>query len=378
MSLTVKKTSVASAVSATSPLIQTKPDQQVKSEDKTKTIEQIMSADKGGKKLSNTSFSSVASAIISPLTLLTVPMAQRLNYWINVKMMGDYETYRHNHEYMAPLVLSPISSLGSWAYQPVLHFENVTEKEFRSDIQNTQVVIGNHVGYTDFIILMQIAIHYGVESHFVAYFMKALNKWPVLGPSLWAQIPLARDGSQKDMDKLKERLELYANSDADHLFALFPEGGLPYNPKLNLRTVQKNKDYGTDLRYMNFPKTSGFSQLIQRVGQKIKYVYTFVLLYNQVNPKILGNKVHVIIRRICKVSDLPKEPSPGYISSHALTLTDENRLFYAHEEFLLKWTQDTDHLLGKYYDTLPEEDRPTVENVLKKKFPDQEEDSDEE
>lgn len=337
------------------------------------SIEQIMCRKKE-KKISNFSFRSIISTIIAPFTLLTVPMAQRFNYWINVKMIGDYESYRYNHKYMAPLVLSPISSLGSLAYQPVLHFENVTEKEFESDIKNTQVVIGNHVDYSDFVILMQIAIHYGVESHFVAYFMKTLNNWPVIGPSLWAQIPLARDGSQKDMDKLKARLEIYANSESDHLFAIFPEGGLPYNPKLNLRTIQKNKDHGINLRYINFPKTSGFSQLVQKVGQKIKYVYTFVLLYNQVNPKILGNKVHIIIKRICKVSDILKEPSDEYIASQNLTITDENKIFYAHEEFLLKWATYTDNLLAGYYDTLPTEDRPTVENVLKKKFPDHEKD----
>jgi hypothetical protein len=153
-----------------------------------------------GKKISNLSFTSVVSTILSPATMLIVPTAQRINYWINMKARNDYETYRYNHEFMAPLILSPLSSFGSCAYQPVLHFDNVDEKEFSNDLQNnTQVVIGNHVGYSDFFLALQIAIHYGIESHFVAYFMKAINKWPIIGPTLWANIPLARDGSDRNL-----------------------------------------------------------------------------------------------------------------------------------------------------------------------------------
>ncbi|VBB17793.1 acyltransferase [Yasminevirus sp. GU-2018] len=327
-----------------------------------------------GKKVSNLSVGTFLATLLSPVTLLTIPMFQRINYWINVNMLDDYDTYKSNHELMAPLVLNPISSLGSLSYHPILHFDGVTEKEFAKDVHDTQVVIGNHVGYTDFLILMQIAIHYGVESNIVAYFMKSLTKWPVLGPTLWAQIPLARDGSKKDLEKLNSRLDLYANSDSSHLFALFPEGGLPYNPKLHERTLKKCEEYGTALKYMNFPKTSGLSHLIRKVGHKIRYVYTFVLVYT---PK--SSKVHVIVKRICKVSEVPKEPTSEYVTKHKLTINEDNRLFYAHEEFLLDWTEKTDRFLEKYYQSFPEDERPTVVNTLKKKFPEaeaEEEDSD--
>jgi hypothetical protein len=82
----------------------------------------------------------------------------------------------------------------------------------------------------------------------------------------------------------------------------------------------------------------------------------------------LNNKV-VVIKRICKVSELPKEPTPEYVARHHLTIDDTNRLFYANEEFLLNWTEATEKQLAQYYEHLPEEERPTVENVLKKKFP---------
>lgn len=121
-----------------------------------------------GKKISNIGFGSFFSTLFAPITLLTVPTVQRFNYWINMKLRKDYDTYRYTHEYVTPLVLSPISSLSSWTYQPVLFFDNVDENEFKSDIQkDTQVIISNHVGYADFIIAIQIAIYYGVESQFI-------------------------------------------------------------------------------------------------------------------------------------------------------------------------------------------------------------------
>ena len=181
-------------------------------------------------------------------------------------------------------------------------------------------------------------------------FMKDINKCPVIGPTLWAQVSLARDGSERDIRKLKTRLETYAKSDKHNMFALFPEGGLISNPKLRERTIKKNKEYGIDLQYMNFPKTSGFSHLVQIVGNKVKNIYTFILLYDYANQKILMNQVTVVVRKICKVSDIPKEPSEEYITKHKLTITDANRLFYAHEEFLLKWTIETDAYLVTYYE----------------------------
>jgi hypothetical protein len=174
------------------------------------------------------------------------------------------------------------------------------------------------------------------------------------------------------------QIETYAKSDKHHMFALFPEGGLVNNPKLRERTIRKNKEYGTNLQYLHFPKTSGFSQLIQIVGNKIQNVYTFILVYNVTKQKLLGNKVDVIVKKVAKISDIPKEPSKEYVEKYKLVITDDNRLFYAHEEFLLKWTIETDKSLSICYSSLNPEDRPTISNIFNKTFPYEEEDSEDE
>ena len=305
------------------------------------------------------------STMLGPITLPLVPTIQRLSYWINMSGEDkDYDTYRKDHELLAPYVLGPMASASSWKYTPILHFVNCSQEEFAHDIKQTQLMIGNHVGFSDFAILIQIARYYGVESNFIAYFMNSLNKWPFLGPTLWGQIPLARDGTGKDEETLNKRLSLFRDSAYNHLFAIFPEGGIRRNKKLRHRTVEKNEDHGICLQYMNFPKVKGFTKLVQIVGDKIDNLYEFTLFYEN-KRKTLWNNVHVTVTKVCKISELPTSPSDYYVRKHSLVIDDTNRLHYAHEEYLLNRFLAMDDKLKDYYSNLPEDERPTIENLYK-------------
>jgi hypothetical protein len=312
------------------------------------------------------------STLLGPVTLPLVPTIQRISYWANLSGKDkDYDTYRKDHELLSPYVLGPMASASSWKYTPILHFRNCTQEEFSEDIKKTQLLIGNHVGFSDFAILIQVARYYNVESNFIAYFMNSLNKWPFIGPTLWGQIPLSRDGTGRDETTLNSRLTMIKNSSYNHLFAIFPEGGLRRNPKLHDRTVEKNENYGLHLEYMNFPKVKGFTKLVEIVGDKIDNVYEFTLFYEK-KRKLMWNDVHVTVTKVCKVSELPKCPSSDYIQNHSLKIDDSNRLHYAHEEYLLNRFLMMDQKLKVFYSNLPEDERPTVENLHKWRFPDKE------
>lgn len=323
-----------------------------------------------GKTIKNYNLSSIITTIISPITLFLVPTLQRINYLISMMILKDYELYKKFHEILSPFILRPMSLIGSIAYTPVIYFDsNTTEEEFKNDIQNdTQIIIGNHVGYSDFILSVQIACYYGVETNFVAYFMEKINRYLFIGPTFWGQIPLVRDQSGKDENTLHKRLTLYANSERKHLFALFPEGGLRRNPKLYDRTVKKNEQYGLNLQYMHFPKVKGFTKLVEIVSNsnKIKNLYCFIFLYDDKNIKKIGNKVNIIIKKICSIDAIPKEPSTEFVEKFNLTIDDENRLHYAHEEFILKWMVETDNILKEYYQSYADEDKPNIVNLYNK------------
>jgi len=83
----------------------------------------------------------------------------------------------------------------------------------------------------------------------------------------------------------------------------------------------------------------------------------------------MWNNVHVMITKVCKISELPVCPSPEYVVQHSLTIDDSNRLHYAHEEYLLNRFLMMDVKLKTFYSDLPEDERPTIENLHKWRFP---------
>lgn len=308
-----------------------------------------MNFDKGVK----VSKGSFLKSLISPITFVTVPTIQRFNYWWNMKLLGDYETFRINDERLSPYILEPLSSLSGYVYQPILHFQGADESQFRKEIEDgTHIIIANHVGYSDFCVMVQIARYYHVLDRFIAYFMKSLKGWPILGPSLWGQIPLARDGSEKDKQTLEDRLETFAYSEHEHIFMLFPEGGLKTNPKLWERTKRKNQESQTNLKYVNYPKVTGFSKLIDICGEKVQNIYLMTLLYNHKNMGTIGNEVHVVIQKICKASEVPNDPSGDSFS--------------VREKFLEQQFIKMDKILEDYYSSYEDDEKPTVENTVKK------------
>lgn len=311
----------------------------------------------------------ILSTCLLPVTLWSVPMMQRFSYWLHMNDENgderDYDTYRKDHGILAPLVLEPMATLGNIRFKPIIYFRNCTSDQFKNDIKKTQVMIGNHVGYNDFTVFLQLAVYYGVESNFIAYFMNSLNNWPVIGPTLWGQMPLARDGSDDTI--LNERLKMFAESTHEHLFAIFPEGGLRRNPKLYLRTVTKNQQYGLNLEYIHFPKVKGFTKLIEIVGKKINSLYEFTLLYEK-NRRWVNNHVKVIVTKVCDIGDIPTSPSDEYVEKYNLAIDDSNRLHYAHEEFLLKRFIIMDNELKAFYSNLKEDERPTIKKLYEDKM----------
>lgn len=117
--------------------------------------------------------------LLSPLTLLTVPTIQRFNYSFNIGLIGDYQTYHWNQKNLIPYVFKPLASMGSIKYKTIVHFDNVTEQEFKDDVENNSImVISNHVDLSDFAVLIRFACHYGIESRVVAYFAQFVNYIP--------------------------------------------------------------------------------------------------------------------------------------------------------------------------------------------------------
>jgi hypothetical protein len=312
--------------------------------------------------------------LLSPLTLFTVPMIQRFNYWINMGIKGDYDTYRKNHENLIPYVFKPLASMGSIKYKTIVHYDEATtsEEEFKKDVQNNTVIaISNHVDFSDFAVLIRLAVNYGIESRAVAYFASFVGTLPFIGPSLMAQIPLTRDTGhpEKDEKTLDERLKMYAESDHKEIFLIFPEGGLRRNPDLFERTKEKKNKFGIDsLNYVNYPKAKGFRKLIETVGHKMTNLYELILLYDEQNLYPTGNEVHVLVRKVCKVSDLPKTPSAEFVAKHNIALDAENTLHYAHEEFLLKRFEEMNDILTQWYEQelkIDKNDAPTNANIYK-------------
>lgn len=309
--------------------------------------------------------------LLSPLTLLTVPTIQRFNYWFNIGLIGDYKTYHWNQKNLIPYVFKPLASLGSIKYKTIVHFDNVTEQEFKNDVENNSVmVISNHVDLSDFAVLIRLACHYGIESRVVAYFAQFVNYIPFLGPSLWGQgVPLSRDSDhpEKDEQMMNERLEMYAGSDDKEICLIFTEGLVRRNPKGWLRTKEKKEKYGIDgLNYTHYPKSKGFKELTKKLGFKMSNLYELVLLYDEQHLALTGNEVHVIVRRVCKVSEIPTEPTAEFVNKHNITLDPDNTLHYAHEEFLLKRHLGMDEILTEWYEGqlgISKEDAPTNANI---------------
>ena len=304
------------------------------------------------------------TSLLAPLTIWSVPMFQRISFWTHMSGRDkDYDSFRADHDALAPWILGPMAAMGSYKYTPILHFRGCTQEEFKDDIVNkTLVMIGNHVGYSDFAVLLQLARFYDVESKITTYFMEEINRWPVIGPSFWGQIPLMRDGTGKDDQVLHERLTMFANSSCETLIAVFPEGGLRRNPKLYERSKQKEQELGIKFQYMNYPKVKGFTKLIEIVGKKADSVYEFTLLY-PAHRKNVGNDVHVIVTKVCEVKDIPVEPSAEFVAHHKVQIDDTNRLHYAHEEFMLGRFKSMDESLIQFYSDVPDDQKPTVENL---------------
>lgn len=303
--------------------------------------------------------------IFGIIGIFIVPTLQRINYFFNMKLFENYGWFLWWHELLSPWVFATIACYGKYFFKPCVVFKNISEKEFEDDIKkNSSIIFSNHVSYADTIIGLQFAMHYGIVTRFVAFFMKELKRWLFIGPSLWGQLPMARDKSGKDVKLIEKRIKMFKDSKKSHLFMIFPEGVLRKQQSAYKRTIEKSDEYNLDLQYIHYPKTTGFLTLVDNMGDNLKNVYKMTLFYDAYR-KQYGNKVYVIIEKVSTIKDLPQEPSSDFIKYHELEINDSNKKHFATEEFLLNHFLTMESELREYYSDIPEEDRPTIQNYHK-------------
>lgn len=308
---------------------------------------------------------SIFTRIIGPPLILVIPMLQRLNYFINMFLRKDYNTYLLINEKLNPLVYKTIAVYSAFFFKPSIVFRGITEEEFAKDMScGSHLSFSNHVSYADSVLGLQLAIKYGFESRLITFLMKQLKYWPFIGPSLLGQLPMSRDKTGKDLELIKTRIEMYKKSGKPHMFVVFPEGSLRKTQTVYERTCAKNKQFGLNLQYMHYPKTNGFLTLIDNMGSDLKNIYKYTLFYEHKKKKF-NNPVYICVEKVCKASELPEFPTEEFVTKHELEIDDSNRRFYALEEFLLQHFIQMDTELADYYNNIKPEDRPTIENYHK-------------
>lgn len=310
-------------------------------------------------------FMNIFKIFFLPIFTITIPIIQCINYFFYYKLLGNFEKYQNTQTILTPYILGPLSNLITSIGNVYIHYENITEKEFIKDIkENNCIIYGNHVRLTDFFIAMHMANNYNVLHKLAVYYMKDLKYYPVIGPSLYGQFPLSRN-REKDELFLTNRINEYKNINQKYLYCLFPEGGLSNNRNLFHRTQRKCKELNIDLKYVNFPKVSGFTKLINMLGHKIGNIYQIILMYNYDDNNCDGyrNDVHLIIKKMCNVNSLPSKPSEEYKNklSSDLIIDENNSLHYAHEEFFLNNFLKIDSILNKWYED--NTFKPTCDNL---------------
>lgn len=144
------------------------------------------------------------------------------------------------------------------------------------------IVVCNHVSWTDFYLIQQLAIKSNMLAY-QRYFAKQQLKWvPFLGWGLWAMgMPLISRNWDRDHVELKKVFKGPKQYRWPQWLVSYSEA-TRFTPQKYLETIQWCKEKGKPVpKYTLFPRTKGFIATVKelRESSSIKAVYDFTVAY---------------------------------------------------------------------------------------------------
>ena len=149
-------------------------------------------------------------------------------------------------------------------------------------LNESAVVVCNHVSWTDFYLIQQLALKSNMLAY-QRYFAKQQLKWvPFLGWGLWAMgMPLISRNWARDRIEL-QRVFKGPKQYKWPLWLVSYSEATRFSPQKYLETVQWCKERGKPvLHHTLFPRTKGFVTTVKelRENSSIKAVYDFTIAY---------------------------------------------------------------------------------------------------